>query len=157
MDVELTEPHDLVIAEIEPAGGVPALTEPRSSFASSGRLPLVEQLASLGGRPIILLADEPTRAEMIHALRLGVRDLLLKPFPVEQLLDAAERVLHEVEVRQQYLARYRKMRGLTRQVIRERRDLKQRIDLICRDLVGAHRRLVHRVIEFEGSRSRPQM
>jgi hypothetical protein len=31
-------------------------------------------------------------------------------------------------------------------VIGERRDLNRRIELICKDLVGAHRRLVQRVL-----------
>jgi hypothetical protein len=45
------------------------------------------------------------------------------------------------------------MRELVRHVIRERRDLNRRIELVCRDLVEAHRRLVHRVVEFKGSQS----
>jgi hypothetical protein len=36
-----------------------------------------------------------------------------------------------------------------RHVIRERRELNERVDLICRDLVGAHRRLVHRMLDRE--------
>ncbi len=43
------------------------------------------------------------------------------------------------------------MRELVRRVIRERRDLNRRVELVCRDLVGAHRRLVTRVLSSEGT------
>ena len=52
-----------------------------------------------------------------------------------------------------HAARYRRLRELVHRVIRERRDLNRRIELVCRDLVEAHRRLVHRVVESEGMRS----
>ena len=70
-----------------------------------------------------------------------------------ELFDAAERALRGYEVRRQHQAKYRRMRDLLRRVIRERRDLNQRIDLVCRDLVGANRRLVHRVLDFEEAKA----
>jgi hypothetical protein len=45
--------------------------------------------------------------------------------------------------------RHRRLRKLTARIICERRDLRQRIDLICRDFVHAYRRLAQRVTEAE--------
>ena len=137
IDAEMAAPHDLIIAEM---------------CTSSGPLRLTETLTAMSSRPIILLAEAPTCRQAIAALRMGVRELLIKPFPVEQLSDAAARLLHGFDLHRRHLAKYRRMRGLVRRVIRERRDLNQRIELICRDLVGAHRRLVNRVLESEGNR-----
>jgi DNA-binding NtrC family response regulator len=135
LDLDMVEPHDLVVAEME-------LDDAKGTR-------LTEQLLSLRSRPIILLADNPTLDETVEALRLGVRDLFVKPFPVAQFLDSAERALRGHQLHLQHGAKYRRMRELVRRAIRERRDLNRRIDLVCRDLVGAQRRLVHRVLELE--------
>jgi hypothetical protein len=45
-----------------------------------------------------------------------------------------------------------RLRRLLRRLLRERRELRQRTELICRDLVGAHRRLVDRVLTIQGRR-----
>ena len=145
LDVEMLDPHELVITELNldtatASGGGPRI--------SSG-LELVEKLMALCNRPIILLADEPTCDEAIDAIHLGVRDLFRKPFPVEHLLEAAGRALLGHDLRRRRAARYHSMRELLRQVIRERRDLNRRMELICRDVVGAQRRLVHRVVALE--------
>ena len=139
LEMELTEPHDLVIAEL--------------NLEDQDGIVLADQLTSLSARPIILLADEPTREDTLAALRMNVRDLLVKPFPITELLDATERALRGYEVRRQHQAKYRRMRDLLRRAIRERRDLNQRIELVCRDLVGAHRRLVHRVLDSQETRA----
>lgn len=135
LDNELHDPHDLVIAELQ--------------APSCGGLLLAQRLRSLGNRPVILLADEITQEETAAAMRLGVRDVLVKPFPVEDLLDSAETVLREYVTQVRRAARHRRLRDTVRRVIQERRELNHRIDLLCRDLVGSHRRLVNRVAEIE--------
>ena len=135
LDTDMIEPHDLVIAEMD--------------LIDAQAEELAEQLQTLRHRPIILLADDPTAEDAIEAMRVGVRDLFIKPFPVEELLDSAERVLRGHQIHMQHGTKYRRMRDMVRQAIRERRDLNRRIDLVCRDLVGAQRRLVHRVLEIE--------
>ena len=139
LDVELLEPHDLVIADRD--------------LADADGLKLAEQLMSLGSRPVILLAESPSSDDVIAALRAGVCDLFVKPFPVEELLDAAQTVLYSHEIKRRQAVRYRRLRELVRHVIRERRDLNRRIELVCRDLVEAHRRLAHRVVQSEGMRA----
>ncbi|UCC30087.1 MAG: response regulator [Phycisphaerales bacterium] len=135
LDIEIFDPHDLVIAELE--------------LEDSGGLELSERLMALSNRPVILLANQATCDDVTKAMRLGVSDLFRKPFRVEQLLDATDRALREHDLYRRRAAKYRRMRELVRRIISERRDLNRRIELICRDLVGAQRRLVHRVLALE--------
>ena len=135
LEIELVEPHDLVIAEMQLAG--------------TGGLKLAEHLFSLSRRPVLLLADDPTSDELLAALRAGVADVLPKPFPITYLLDVVERLLQAEQMHRLHAAKYRRMREMVRSVIRERRDISRRTELVCRDLVGSHRRLVHRVIQLE--------
>ncbi len=140
LDVDVADPHDLIIAELHLSG--------RSA------LELAQNLLSLGSRPVILLADKVTADEAIDAMRLGISDLLCRPFPVHRLLDGAERQIRGQHLCKQQAIKYRRMREVVRKVIRERRELKQRTELVCRDLVDAHRRLVDRVLSFEEMRWR---
>lgn len=139
LDVEMLEPHDLVIAEW--------------NLADQDGLQLAEQLSSLSQRPVILMAERLKSKQVVEAMRAGVRDVFLKPFAIDELLDSARRVLYGHDVRRKHAARYHRLRKLVRQVIRERRDLNKRIELVCRDLVEAHRRLVHRVVNLDTARS----
>jgi DNA-binding NtrC family response regulator len=133
----LTEPHDLIITELELDG-------------LSG-LQLAEQLSSLGTRPMILLGDHVTCSDAVAAMRLGVRDIFRKPFAVAELLDAAEQMIRQDLETRRRAARYHRLRDLVRQVVRERRDLDRRVELVCKDLVDAHRRLARRVAEVKAS------
>lgn len=141
LDVEMLDPHDLVIAELDLSG--------------SCGLKLAEQLKGLSQRPVILLADDLSSDTAVEAMRAGVTDLYRKPFPIERLLDTVEEVLRDFDLQKRRAAKHRRTRELVRRVIRERRDLNQRVDLICRDLVEAQRRLVHRVLAIE-ERQAPQ-
>ena len=164
LDADMLDPHHLVIAEL--ALDQPSDVHPPSADLSacvSRGMKLAEQLARLSGfcgpsdpgrRPLILLAHELTCDQAIEAMRAGVVDLFRKPFPVASLLDAAEQALHNYRLRRQQAAKYRRMRDLVRQALRERRDLNRRMELLCRDLVGAHRRLVRRVLALEETKPR---
>jgi len=135
LDVEVLEPHDIVIAEL--------------SLQGMDGLTLTRHLMDLADRPVILLAEEPGASHAIEALRLGARDLFPKPFAISDLLDSMERSLRSAQTVQQLRLKHNRLRQLVRRVIRERRDLNRRVDLVCRDLVGAHRRLVQRVLAHE--------
>ncbi len=85
LDIDVADPHDLIIAELAPD-------------VIDG-LGLAARIMTLGAKPIILLGDEISGDEAIEAMRLGVRDLFRKPFPVEQLLDAAQRLIRHRDAR----------------------------------------------------------
>jgi len=135
LDADILDPHDLFVIERD--------------LDDVDGLRLAGQLLQLSRRPIVLLAEEPATDDAVEALRLGVADFFVKPFPVADMLDSMERILYGSEVRAQHAVRYRNLRDLVRRVIRERRDLNRRMELVCRDLVDAHRRLVHRVLASE--------
>ena len=141
IDAELTDPHDLIIAE--------------NDLEDMDGLTLAQRLMSLATRPVVLLVGEVEYGHAVSALRTGVADIFRKPFPVEKLLESAEQLLCEHRLLRQRASRYHQMRKLVRHVIRERRDLRRRIELVCRDLVGAQRRLVHRVLAMGDSQPQP--
>lgn len=137
LQVEMGDPHDLIVAELRLEG--------------MESIELCEQLGTLSndGRPVILLAEKITTKESIRAMRVGVRDIFCKPFPVSRLLERLEQLLREYQLRRRHAAKYHRMRELVRRAVRERRELNRRTEFICRDLVGAHRRLVSRVLSQE--------
>ncbi len=135
LDFDFTEPQDLVISE--------------HALPDGNGLDLAEKLLATSGRPVILLMDKASFGGAVAALRQGVADVFQKPFDMATLLEAAERALDGFELRRRAAVRHRHLRELVRRMIRERRDLNQRMELVCRDLVGSHRRLVDRVLALE--------
>lgn len=96
---------------------------------------------------ILLMSEQPTVGRAIEAMRLGVRDLFTKPFDVRRLAHVIEQEAGSLQVRRRQALRTRRLRRLSGQVIRERRDLRRRVDLVCRDLVFAYQRLARKVTE----------
>lgn len=135
LDLDLVEPHDVLIAE--------------ANLPGMDGVTLARQVLELRERPVILLSNDPHLAQAVDALRAGVTDFLVKPFEPEHLVSTLQRALRQAAEHRRLVQRHHRLRALVRRVIRDRRELNSRIDLICRDLVGAHRRLVHRVIDQE--------
>jgi len=169
LDVEIIEPHTLVVAEWNGAGS--SVVEGKHARSSRGRtrgqsrsprddkpgmdgLTLTRHLMQLNPRPVILLADRVEASEVIEALRLGACDVFTKPFALGDLLAAMQRALDRAARVHRQQTRHRRLRRLVRRVLAERRDLNQRIDLICKDLVGAHRQLVQKVLAHEDGRQK---
>jgi DNA-binding NtrC family response regulator len=130
---ELTHRHDALVADLELNDG--------------DTLALVRQLRVSNQCPLILMAANFTAPDLIEAIRLGVRNVLVKPFEIQQLSDVVDRAIHNHVRRRRTRRRYQRLRLLTTRVLRERQDLKQRTDLICRDLVNAYRGLAQKVAE----------
>ncbi len=129
---ELTCRHDLVIASLQ--------------LDTSDGFALIRQLRGKC-RPFILLADAPGPQQLIEGIRLGVLDVLCKPFDMVELAEAVERYARMARRRRRERIRHRRLRRVTARIVGERRDLRQRMDLICRDFVQAYRRLAQKVVE----------
>src|SRR5262245_34747826 len=73
--------------------------------------------------PVLLMTAQPTTGRAIEALRLGVRDLLTKPFDLQRLTGVAREqlTLHRRAQRQQ--GRARRQQRVIRRVLQERRAL----------------------------------
>lgn len=133
LDTEVLEPHDIIVTEL--------------SLPGLDGLTLGRHLMELSDRPVIIMAEEPSLSHAVEAMRLGLVDFFPKPFAINDLLDSMERAMVRHQKLRSLQKKHRRLRGLVKHVIRERRDLNKRMELICRDLVGAHRRLVHRVVD----------
>ena len=142
LDIDCVESHHVVLAGID--------------LPDMSGFDLAEQILRLRRRPVILIADDPTADEVIRAVRLGVFDLLRIPVDVDHLYKAMDTALRRDAAERARSRREERNRSLIRRVLRDRRNLNQRIDLICRDMVGAHRRLFHRVLTGQ-QRTRPHV
>lgn len=130
---ELTTNHDVVLASM--------------TFPDGDGLELTRGLRPTNSCPVILMAEDLTAERALEALRLRVTDLLIKPFDLAQMAETMrEAAQREVRRRRDQL-RSRRLRRVATRIIRERRDLRQRMDLICQDLVHAYRRLAQKVTE----------
>lgn len=135
LDTELIEPHDLAILD--------------AGRDHDGGLDLAANLLSLGARPVVMLMDEPRVGAVIEAMRVGACVVFEKPFPITELLNIVAQALRTRAIERARSVKYARMREMVRRVIRERRELNGRMELVCRDLVGAQRRLVNRVLSLE--------
>lgn len=125
-------PHDLVVASVNLPG--------------MHGLELLDRLMQRRRRPVILLTLRPTSEQAIEALRLRAADLLVKPFDLRALLQRMEQELREYQQARRHWRRSQRVRQLVRGALRERRSLRERLDFVCRDLVGAHQRLLNHVL-----------
>jgi DNA-binding response OmpR family regulator len=130
---ELTHRHDAVIADLELNDG--------------DTLSLIRQLRVSNRCPLVLMAANFTAPDLIEAIRLGVRDVLVKPFAIQEMSDVLGRAIRSRVRHRKTKRRYQRLRLLTARILRERQDLKQRTDLICQDLVNAYRGLAQKVAE----------
>ena len=133
LEVEMFEPHSIVVVDTD-LEGMDALT-------------MSERFAELSACPIIMFDQNPQVENVLEAMHNGVVDYFPKPLDVDALLESMDRSMSAYESYRSMQFRHQKMRTLVRRVIRERRELNQRVELICKDLVGAHKRLVLRVLD----------
>jgi DNA-binding NtrC family response regulator len=135
LDVEMFEPHSIAVID--------------TRIEDMDAITLAMRLRELGDRPVILMGSDPTTADVIEAMRCGVTDFFTKPFEIEALLDCMARAIAAHRKRCAGIQRHDRTRRVLRRVIRERRALNERVELICKDLVGAHKRLTSRVMARE--------
>jgi two-component system NtrC family response regulator len=131
--MELTHPHDVVLAAL--------------SLPDGDGLEFTRRLRVSNKCPVILMAESPTVDQMVGAIRLGVKDVLLKPFDLAAMADVVSAAIRSERTRRRRRRRYRRLRLLTGRIMHERRDLRERTDLICQDLVHAYRRLAQKIAE----------
>ncbi len=110
---------------------------------------LIGEIRRTNRAPFILLSRNHSAQDMVQALRLGAADVMTKPFDLGELGDSVRKAERRAAAQRRRRVRNRRLRRLTSRIIRERRDLRQRIDLICKDFVQAYRRLAQRVSEAD--------
>jgi two-component system phosphate regulon sensor histidine kinase PhoR len=70
--------------------------------------------------PVIMMTFHGSETLVVSAFRLGIRDYIVKPFQVEEMLEAIERALTEVRLR-------RERDELTSRLVKVNRQLEQRV------------------------------
>ena len=100
---EVLSPHGYVAyAATDSQAGLSAAQEQRPDLvlldlgATDVSYPeMLQQLQLSGDPPVIVLTPSGTEAKALHAIRLGARDALIKPFGVKEMAEAIGRVLHQ--------------------------------------------------------------
>lgn len=131
LGAELTPRHDLIIVSLDLPDG--------------GGLDLVRRLRQTTDCPVLLTAEAPAVSDVIEALRLGVTDLLEKPFDIAALSSGVGEAVRRRLRRERERLRRHRLRRMASGIIHERRDLRRRMDLLCRDIVQSYRRLARQV------------
>jgi DNA-binding NtrC family response regulator len=110
-------------------------------------LELYSELNNRNQRPVILITGHPTLGRAIEALRLGASDMLVKPFDMDKLSQTLFAAIEKSRRTQSRIKRLIRMRQLAKNVLVERRSLRKKIDLVCRDIVGAYKELAEKFIK----------
>jgi len=132
LEIDCIDPHHVVLAGLD----LPDMTG----------LHFAEQVLKQRNRPVMLVGADPSAQTLLRAMRVGVSDVLSDPVDPEYLLRRLSSLLNRDADERRRCRREYRQRSLIRRVLQDRRNLNQRIELICRDMVGAHRRLFHRVL-----------
>jgi len=119
-------------------------------------LGFIRRLNTVASIPVILMSGEPTLGRAIEAMRLGVVDLFTKPFDLDRLSHVAQTTLERSAERLRQQRRVRRLRKLAAKALYQRRHLQKQMDLVCRDLVTAHRKLAERVQELQAAQATKQ-
>jgi DNA-binding NtrC family response regulator len=106
---------------------------------------LISSLNARRHRPAIMMTGHPTLGRAIEAMRLGATDLLVKPFDMDKLSQSILSAIGKHRQFQLRLKRLMRMRDLSKKVIRERKNLRRKMDVVCRDVVVAYRDLAEKV------------
>jgi DNA-binding NtrC family response regulator len=110
--------------------------------------PLIAEATS-SGLATVLIENELQAERVLAAMRAGVVDVLTQPVDFSHLQHVVEATLEVRQGARQDEIRRKRLRELSSRMIRDRRALRQRIDLLCRDLVAAYRRLAQKVASQE--------
>ena len=104
--------------------------------------------------PVILLDQNSDSQVILTALRHGAFDVLNLPIDGDRLIASVKRAAGRRREQLQLVARTRRLRRLSSRLVKDRRELRSRVDLICRDLVTAYRKLAEKVISAQDAETR---
>ena len=107
-------------------------------------LDLIRILQQERNCPVLLMTGKPTLGRAVEALRLGVKDLFTKPFDLTRLTRVVQEQLAEHQRVGQQEQHHSDQSELLAEATQERQALQERLDLLCKDLVGAYRNLAEK-------------
>ena len=100
--------------------------------------------------PVIVLDETLDAARVLDALRLGAVDVLPQPTDMARLVEVVRSTLDDGRQRRRQESRMQRMRRMSNRMMKDRRELRLRIDLICKDIVHAYRRLAEKIVDHAG-------
>lgn len=127
-----SEAYDVVVAE-------PSLDDGRAA-----------SLIKTQGTPVILIEADPEPDRIVTGFRTGAADVICPAIDAERMIESIRRVIRAGRIQRQTVSRNRRLRRVSSRLIRDRRELRQRVDLICRDLVDAYQQLARKVVSTPG-------
>jgi len=96
--------------------------------------------------PVIVLADQPDAETVLEIVRAGAADVLPMQVDARRLAVSICRAARTFRRQRMMVSRNQRLRRISSRLVRDRRDLRRRVDLICKDFVEAYRRLAERVV-----------
>ena len=122
-------------------------------------LEILDEQNPMFDAPLVLLDGTLDARQVLRALRSGAADVIPQPIDSGHLVATVRKAVTIHRLRKHTNARCHRLRRISSKLVRDRRELRQRVDLICRDLVCAYRRLAKKVVvvrhpEFAGDDDR---
>lgn len=96
--------------------------------------------------PFILIEDTLDAERVLEAMRLGAADVVHLQHTADQVISTIDRAVRRGRLCRRDIRRSQRLRSMSSKLIRDRRELRQRVDLICKDLVVAYQRLAEKVV-----------
>lgn len=106
---------------------------------------LIQSLNAREVRPVIMITGHATLGRAINAMRSGAMDMFVKPFDLAVLSEKVASAVEQHRAQQRRVRRLEKVRALSKQVLKDRRGLRRKLDLVCGDIVHAYRDLAVKV------------
>lgn len=98
--------------------------------------------------PFILVDDTVDAERVLEAVRLGAADVVHPHHTTDEVISTIDRTVRRGRLCRRDIRRSQRLRKLSSKLIGDRRELRQRVDLICRDLVVAYQRLAEKVVSI---------
>ncbi len=98
-------------------------------------------------RPPVILIDGAFQTERLAtAFRRGAADVVSTPVDYDYLVSRVRSVVRGSRMSRQEADRARRLRQMSSRLVKDRRELRKRVDLICTDIVTAYQRLAEKVV-----------
>lgn len=108
-------------------------------------LPLLGRAGASRPPAVFVVTAEPRLGSVLEMMRLGVREVLVRPFDLSRVARSIDASLREVILARRSARRQRRLLRLTHRLLMERRQLRGQIEMLARDIVSAYADLARQV------------
>ena len=110
-------------------------------------LSMVGKMRAHADPSVLIITGQATLGKAVESMRLGARDMFIKPFDLGRVSQVVRQAVGVQLAKRREETRRRRLHELASRIVRERRELRRRVDLVCHDLVGAYRDLAAKFVE----------